>query len=203
MFEAKKNKGFTLIEVLIALSIFMIIVTSIAASYLDIARKQREANVIREIYSEIRYVYNLIGEEARSKAIDYGCPRKFKELNEDDILRPIDVVSTSQVCSDLVVEPEGSYLALINPSATERTIFRIQKDSENQDAKNLSFYKESKEENANAWIPNPGFDGFVSIDLKEIKLDAMKFEIAPLGDPFDPENVGCGVVQYQPSVSVY
>lgn len=200
-FEIKK--GFTLIEILIALTIFMIIVTSISASYLDIARKQREANVIREIYSEIRYVYNLIGEEARSKTIDYGCPRKFKELNEDDILRPIDVVSTSQVCSDLATAAPESYLALINANATERTIFRITDDEEAEDAKILSFYKELKDEAGTAWIPNPGFDGFETIDLKGIEIRKMKFEIAPLGDPFDPENVGCGVLQYQPSVSVY
>ncbi|MFC1600287.1 Tfp pilus assembly protein FimT/FimU [Patescibacteria group bacterium] len=200
MRRIRRNKGFTLIEVLIALTIFMIIVTSISTSYLDIARRQREANVVREIYSEIRYVYNLIGEEARSKTIDYGCPRKFKELNEDDILRPIDVVSTSQVCSDLATAPEGSYLALINPNATERTIFRIQ---EEDDVKVLSFYKESKDSEANAWVPNPGFNNFEPIDLKGIRLNAMKFEIAPLGDPFDPENIGCGVIQYQPSVSVY
>lgn len=197
------KKGFTLIEVLIALSIFMVIVTTLAASYLDIARKQREANTIREIYSEIRYVYNLIGEEARSKTIDYGCPRKFKELNEDDILRPIDVVSTSQVCSDLTTAPEGTYLALVNANSTERTIFQITDDPEDQNSKILSFYRESKDENSLAWLPNPGFDGFQTIDLKEIKLEKMKFEIAPLGDPFDPENVGCGVIQYQPSVSVY
>jgi len=197
------KKGFTLIEVLIALTIFMIIITSIAASYLDIASRQREANVIREIYSELRYVYNLIGEEARSKTIDYGCPRKYKELNEDDILRPIDVVSTSQVCNELATEPEGSYLALINANATERTVFRIQEDPENEEAKLLSFYKESKEQEATAWIPNSGFEGFEAIDLKGIQIDKMKFEIAPIGDPFDPENIGCGVLQYQPSVSVY
>lgn len=200
-FEVKK--GFTLIEILISLTIFMIIVTSISASYLDIARKQREANTIREIYSEIRYVYNLIGEEARSKTIDYGCPRKFKELNEDDILRPIDVVSTSQVCSDLQTAPAGSYLALINTNATQRTIFRITEDEEAEDAKILSFYKELKDEEGLSWSPNPGFDGFEPINLKGIEIKKMKFEIAPLGDPFDPENVSCGVLQYQPSVSVY
>lgn len=203
MKKMQNKNGFTLIEVLIALAIFMILVTSIAASYLDIARKQREANTIREIYSEIRYVYNLIGEEARSKTIDYGCPRRFKELNEDDILRPIDVVSTSQVCSDLVTMPEGSYLALVSPDATERTVFKIIEDPEDENAKLLSFYKESKDEEGLAWSPNPGFDGFQDIDLKEIRLDKMKFEISPLADPFDPENVGCGVIQYQPSVSVY
>lgn len=200
-FEAKK--GFTLIEVLIALTIFMIIVTSISASYLDIAAKQREANVVREIYSEIRYVYNLIGEEARSKTIDYGCPRLFKELNEDDILRPIDVVSTSQACNELATAAPGSYLALINANATERTIFRITDDDESEDAKVLSFYREMKDENGTAWIPNPGFNGFESIDLKGIELRKMNFEIAPLADPFDSENISCGVLQYQPSVSVY
>lgn len=193
-FEAKK--GFTLIEILIALTIFMIIVTSISASYLDIAGKQREANTIREIYSEIRYVYNLIGEEARSKTIDYGCPRQFKELNEDDILRPIDVVSTSQVCSDLQTAPAGSYLALVNANATERTIFRITDDV-------LSFYKELKDEEGLSWIPNPGFDGFEPINLKGIEIKKMRFEVAPLSDPFDPENVNCGIIQYQPSVTVY
>lgn len=181
---------------LIAIAIFTVLMITVSNSYINIARAQREANAIRGIYSELRYVFNLIGEEARSKTIDYGCPRHIV-LNEDDFLRPIDPGATSNVCNDLLIAPEGTYLALINREATQRTIFNIEDDV-------LSFYKESKGAEDKAWQTDPGFEnGFVEIELKGIDLNAMKFDIAPLADPFDPENIGCGIVQFQPSVTVY
>jgi len=195
MAKFKKQKGFTLIEILIAISIFAILMTTVSSSYINIARSQREANAIREMYSQLRYVYNVIGEEARSKTIDYGCPRQIG----------IDAGSQSDTCTgnELQLAAKDSYLALINRDATQRTVFLIDDDSENE-GKILSFKKESKGQADEVWRPDNGFEsGFVEIELTGLKLNSMRFDIAPLNDPFDPDNITCGVVQFQPSVTVY
>ncbi len=167
---------------------------TISSSYLNIAGAQRNANVIREMYSQLRYVYSLIGEETRSKTIDYGCPGK-----------PGSGSSQSDTCNsnELQLGSPDSYLALINRDATERTVFLVQ-DSEDNDGKILSFKKEIKGTADDKWKPDRGFEtGFVEIEMKDLKIKSFSFDKAPLDDPFDPDNISCGVVQFQPSVTVY
>jgi prepilin-type N-terminal cleavage/methylation domain-containing protein len=201
----RKQKGFTLIEVLIAITIFMIFITSISSAYLDIAKSQREANVVRAMYSEVRYVFDLIGQEARSKTIDYGCPGSLKPTKEKDS-QEIGFAKipqeTSQACNTLKSVSSDNYLALVNNEGTERTIFLLEDDTQNE-TKKLFYLREEKEAGDRAWIDAPGFDGFTEINLKSIQLDSFIFEIAPLVDPFDFDNLGCGPVQFQPSVSLY
>ncbi len=193
--KTRIQKGFTLIEILIAITIFSLLMITISSSYLNVARAQREANAIREMYSQIRYVYSLIGEEARSKTIDYGCPRNPGEVS----------ASESETCNSnkLQLAASDSYLALINRDATERTVFIIE-DDETGENKILSFKKEAKGTDDEVWRPSPGFEtGFVEIEMKDLNINSMSFSKSPLNDPYDPKNIGCGTVQFQPSVTVY
>jgi prepilin-type N-terminal cleavage/methylation domain-containing protein len=190
----KKQKGFTLIEVLVALTIFMIFIISITRSYLDIAQSQREANAVREIYSEIRYVYSLIAEEARSKTIDYGCPRSPESGA---------AVAASNACTGLINTVPENFLPLINADGTERTVFKAEEDSETGE-KTLFMAKETF--TGEAWEPAEGYgagNNYMPIDLKYIRFTGLVFEISPLADPFADANIACGPVQFQPSVSVY
>jgi len=199
--KLKKQKGFTLIEVLIALTIFMIFITSISASYLDIARSQREANAVREIYSDIRYVFNLIEEEARSKTIDYACYQKGEvpeEYNGEDL-----IIDFSRVCAAAAdITDPTEYLALIDSEGINRTIFKIENNSAG-DGKIFTIYKEHY--TGGGFASDPGFKlmSFTPMDLKNLKINSFKFEISPMADPFDPELVACGPVQFQPMVTVY
>ena len=183
--KSKTKKGFTLIEVLVAITIFMIFITSISSAYLDIAKSQRRANAERAIYSEMRYVFDLIGQEARSKTIDYGCP------------------GPSGGCLKLNGIAHSNYLSLVNGEGTQRTIFLIQDDTQSGNKK-LYYYKEEKKVGDPTWNATEGFEkGYVEIELKNIKLNNFIFEISPLVDPFDPKNIGCGAIQFQPAVSMY
>lgn len=191
---SKKQKGFTLIEVLVALTIFMIFIISITRSYLDIAQSQREANAVREIYSEMRYVYSLIAEETRSKTIDYGCPRSAESRG---------TVAASNACNQLINTAPENYLALINSAGTERTVFKIEENSETG-GKKLFIAKENF--TGKIWEPEEGYGAgneFVEIEFKYIKFNGLQFEVAPLADPFSDEFIACGPVQFQPSVSIY
>jgi len=201
----KIQKGFTLIEVLVALTIFIIFITNISSSYLYIAKSQREANLIREIYSDTRYVFNLIADEARAKTIDYACYTPLP-LEEDEG-PSITSKRISNPCSSLLLIPEDSYLALIDANQVNRTIFKVQENTETG-YKTIKLYKENY--TGGTWVPDDGYtisgtdeDGFKEITLRNIKVNGLSFEISPLGDPFDPDNVACGPVQFQPLVSIY
>lgn len=79
--KIRKQKGFTLVEMLVAMSIFAVFVGVMIGSYTGIVRGQREANDYRTMYAESRRVFESVIYELREGMVDYGCS-KFKSLNE-------------------------------------------------------------------------------------------------------------------------
>lgn len=66
------NKGFTLIEILIAMSIFVIFMGVLIGSYAGIISSQRDANNYRAVYEEGREVFDELIEIFRENVVDYG-----------------------------------------------------------------------------------------------------------------------------------
>ena len=54
------KRGFTLVEMLIAMSIFVIFITVLMSSYTSLIRAQREANNYRQLYAEAREIFDTI-----------------------------------------------------------------------------------------------------------------------------------------------
>ncbi|MBU1445652.1 prepilin-type N-terminal cleavage/methylation domain-containing protein [Patescibacteria group bacterium] len=203
----KKQKGFTLIEVLVALTIFTIFITVISSTYIDIARSQRDTNLIKEIYSETRYLFGIITDEAKSKTIDYGCPAN-RTIVDDESSSLINVVLSSNSCNELNTMPRERFLALISYDGIERVIFKIEDKADSGDElgmnkiKDIFMYKEKF--NGQSWESEAGYEsGYQQIELKSMQINGFVFDVTPLIDPFNPDNVGCGPVQFQPSVSIY
>jgi len=67
----KNNKGFTLIEVLVSMSIFVVFMSVLISSYTSIITAQREANDYRIMYAEARAVFESVIAEFREGMIDY------------------------------------------------------------------------------------------------------------------------------------
>lgn len=79
----RKQKGFTLVEMLVAMSIFAVFVGVMIGSYTGIVRGQREANDYRTMYAESRRVFESVIYELRDGMVDYGCNNvKNPSLNE-------------------------------------------------------------------------------------------------------------------------
>lgn len=71
----KKNKysGFTLLEMLISISIFMIFLGIVSGSYTSLVSANRSANDVQKLYHDVRDVFDTISTEIRSGVIDYSC----------------------------------------------------------------------------------------------------------------------------------
>lgn len=72
MAHYKLQKGFTLVEMLIAMTIFITFTGILISSYASIVRSQREANEYRLMYSEARGVFESLTVELREGMVDYG-----------------------------------------------------------------------------------------------------------------------------------
>ncbi|KKU79208.1 MAG: hypothetical protein UY05_C0036G0006 [Candidatus Peregrinibacteria bacterium GW2011_GWA2_47_7] len=64
-------RGFTLPEVLIAVSIFAMVSTIAAALYAQSFKETRRATTQNQLYEDARYVMGLIADEAKNGMIDY------------------------------------------------------------------------------------------------------------------------------------
>ncbi len=68
----KQKRGFTLVELLVAMGIFVTFISVLMGSYTSIVRAQRETNDYRAMYSEGRRVFDTMVEEFRAGMVDYG-----------------------------------------------------------------------------------------------------------------------------------
>jgi prepilin-type N-terminal cleavage/methylation domain-containing protein len=84
-----EQKGFTLIEMLVAMSIFVMFIGVLMGSYTSIVKAQREANDYRSLYSEARRVFDKITEEVRDNAVYYGDSVNISFNSSSDVLRLI------------------------------------------------------------------------------------------------------------------
>lgn len=67
------NKGFTLVELLIAMAIFVMFTGIVIRSYADIIYSQRGANEYRLLYAEARSVLDNLTEEIRENSLYFGA----------------------------------------------------------------------------------------------------------------------------------
>jgi len=99
----KKNSGFTLMEMLISITIFMMFLGIIASSYTSLTGANRRANETQKLYREIRFVFDTLAQEIRAGTIDYSC---------------IDP-SEKTLC---IVDGKGQKRAMINFNEAEKSI---------------------------------------------------------------------------------
>ncbi|MFA6458585.1 MAG: type II secretion system protein [Patescibacteria group bacterium] len=69
--RVRKNQGFTLIEAIIAISIFLVIITATSGIFTDAFASQRKAEVSKIVYEEGRIALERIVKEMRRGTIDY------------------------------------------------------------------------------------------------------------------------------------
>lgn len=84
------KKGFTLIEMMVSMAIFVMFLGVLIGSYTDIVKSQQEANDYRILYSEARRVFDKITEEVRNGSIYYGIDVDYKNVNERLVLISMD-----------------------------------------------------------------------------------------------------------------
>lgn len=77
MLKIKIQRGFTLVEMLVAMAIFVMFTGVIINSYASIVQSQKQANDFRIVYADARNVFETLVGELRNGMVDY------KELSQD------------------------------------------------------------------------------------------------------------------------
>ena len=93
-FNREKNKGFTLLEMVISISIFTILVIAVTTIMLIVSSAQRKVTDIQAVQDNIRFIFELLTKEMRSgsnfSATTYCAPagKEIQFIANNDVLFP-------------------------------------------------------------------------------------------------------------------
>lgn len=171
-----QQPGFTLIEMLISLTIFMIFIGIIAGSYASLVSANRTANEAQKTYREIRFVFDTFANAIRSGALDYSCIDQSK----------LDVLCLENQ------NPEKKVLSVLHADGASRSLFKF-------DGKKILVLKQTRARLDEPWGATVTWQPMTT---EKLSLEDLSFTFFPLKNPYDAENAAFDEVQWQPSVTI-
>lgn len=96
------NKGFTLIEMLVSMTIFVVFLSVLISSYTSIVSTQRAANEHRTMYAEARTVFETIVAELRDGMVDYKQEGNLVGAQDEILLVTKDALKKTMIRHEFV-----------------------------------------------------------------------------------------------------
>lgn len=174
----KKHSAFTLIEMVIAITVFTIFIGTAIGSFLFFHRAQQDAAASRKLIFEAENIVTLMTELVKESKIDYS----YKEC---------------EICGDseVVGANNTDTIAFLSLDELTQTIIELDSDEEILTILQNTFNETSEEfENADA------YDEPALLHSNDVYVDSVNFRIFPNKDPF--ENLSNNDLQYQPNVKI-
>ncbi len=184
----KKQKGFTLIEMMVAMGIFVMFIGILISSYTDIVRSNTEANDYRILYSEARRVFDTLSEEIRKGSVEY--------LSNASINAPF---------TDPKYNTSNDSLVLISENGGRKVTFSYEEEADEGDISkgNIVF----TEEIIDTFSGNPPVNSYPLLSSgdvsRQVYLTEFSVFVSPVGDPYNPNNVYSDGLQFQPKVTIF
>jgi len=181
--EGMSKAAFTLLEMIVAVTIFTIFVSMLVGTYLYIARAQRDLAEDRKFYSGARDVIEEISKEIKLNKIYYPCYE--------------DLVSGVSECGvfDLALGLPTDVLALVNRAEDSLIVYSFSDEG--------VFVREySIDINTGDFTPSYGYeDGALRISAEGVNFTNLNFRIFPYSDP--DANYDSADYQFMPYVTIY
>lgn len=187
------KKGFTLIELMVSMVIFVIFLGIVTTSYISIVRAQKDTNDIRKMYSEVRAFVDMLSSEAKLGTIDYDC--YYRDPLNTNVYCPPDVLAS-------ISDGRTTDLALVRKDGMQKTVFRFVQDKKNPENNKVRVAKYEKGVGG-TWRDAPGYNGFTDIMGDMVKVERLSFAINPDVNPYSQANYNNSAKQFQPKVTLY
>lgn len=184
-FSHKPQKGFTLVEILVSLAVFVILMGVITAGLLQLFQQQRVIQQQRKSTEALSSFVTLLADELREKTIDFQYYGDFSEAVTHDLVL-IDKEQLHRTHIQFVPEKDGqpSRLGLVRHS-------KVASFAEGNSALSLT------------WTADPGFaglDDFQNLLPEGVSFPQLTFIFAPFGNP--GTHLEIDSFQIQPSVTL-
>jgi prepilin-type N-terminal cleavage/methylation domain-containing protein len=179
-YQLKAHNAFTLVELIVSMLIFTVFVGVVTSTFIFTSRTLREANEVRKVYGEARFLVDRLTQEVRLNTIDYDC------LNGG-------VSSIHGECP--LFNPSGvtSVLPLISEDGQHRTVYRFENDLFEVIELDLNL-------SMSTWKLAAGYSGFEVFETQSVTLEEVEFVVAPTKSPY--ENFSNDKFQFHPSVNI-
>ncbi len=170
MKKTMKQDAFTLIEMLISITVFTIFIGAAIGTYNLFHRAQQQSADQREIVQETQRIFEHLTELVQESRIDF---ERYEE-EQPSVLGPI----------------QSHQLYLIDPESRER--YELTWDPYEESLSEQWFVGEG--------VPSPGYLEPVVLHDVLFSVEEIDFTIYPNLDPYDPENSQDSGLQFQPIV---
>jgi prepilin-type N-terminal cleavage/methylation domain-containing protein len=164
----ENNNGFTLIEILISLSIFSLLVFAVSTIYVAFNNSQIRTSASQQLLNDSQYAIELMAREIRQSSIVNYLP------DCNSLIAP-----TGKILDDCIIleREDGQSFAFTSFKDTSSSIYTdlyyILLDC-NDDYSFCEDWKNSYQ----------SYDALLNVTLNNINLDALDFVISPASDPF-------------------
>jgi len=175
MEDKKIQQGFTLIEMLIAIAVFVIFLTILMGSYTQILQSQREADGYRVLYSESRRIMEDIREEVLISQFKYLDVQDGINPRYNSILHEVSLVDANG--NDVVFS--------LDEVVSDDT------DSGKDVLYDLRLAKDDGDEYFNKRVNS------------DVKIKDFNVFISPAANPYLEKNVYLDALQFQPKITVF
>lgn len=197
-----RRAGFTLVELLMAISIFMIFMLAATSSFLEIIRSQKTANETRLIYAELRNFVDYVTNETREGKIDYFC-------YQQDLLADLDYTAASLVRCDEAAEfnlVAGNNLRTISADGLSSSIIKFLPEEQIVCLKRYRNVNDSwqlEEGYAEGVVENKCGSGYKEFAFANLAVEDLRFEIIPQLNPQSEAAQSLLSGQFQPMLRMY
>lgn len=174
----RRRDAFTLIEMIIAITVFTVFIGFVMSSYIAFHRAQQEASATRSLLLEVSSAMSTITDAVKTNTIDYEAYSG----------------PSSDVLSGIVRSRFGLNLFGGGAKNTD-TLYLLSSDGETS----IVFEWNEDEETLTMQV---GEDEPIPLHADATRVTDVDFKIFPAEDPYDSENVTNDDLQYQPSVQI-
>ena len=191
-YEFGRRSGFTLVELLVSIAIFVMFLGVVSVSYFGIVRSQRQANEVRKMYSDVRSLVEMLGEDMRLGTIDYDCYEATSGIC------PFTAVTTTSS------PDQSSYLAIVNKDQTQKVVYWF--DQVNGKLKVVRYERPLGSDGAE--IANWSIQGADSsqdgrsLFSDMVAVKNLTFAVNPPVNPYASANYAKNQYQFQPKVTL-
>lgn len=182
MKKLNQKSGFTLLELVIALGIFMIFMVSILNTFITLTSTQQKANLSREGMSEAKEILNYISVEAREKRIDYSCQNtSTADSTDSSNTERENALSINCLLNDT------TQLVLISNDGLERILIdKVPNETEtNSELGSNGYIIQAKKENRPNVFSSWSDDVTLPLHSSRLKVKQFTVRINPIQDPYN------------------
>lgn len=179
--KIRKISGFTLVEMLISMAIFMGFTGVLIGSYSTIVRSQHEANEYRELYVQARQIFETLIQELRDGMLDYDKTVKGGLQGNKTVY-------------------------LISKDGFVKTDVLYQKIDDQGGGGVVSLQKRFLNPDQQPGLQDGNYgpvDELILNNPEVVKVSKFRIYYSPSIDPYDPKYVNYDKNQFHPRVTVY